>query len=73
FEKLNKGSITVITSVAGDRGRQSNYTYGPAKGALSIYLDGMRHRFANPKVSVIDIKPGFIDTPMTLNFKKGLI
>lgn len=71
FEKLNKGSITVITSVAGDRGRQSNYTYGSAKGALSIYLDGMRHRFASSKVSIIDIKPGFIDTPMTADFKKG--
>mgnify|MGYP001238406174 CR=1 FL=1 len=73
FEKLKKGSIIVITSVAGDRGRQSNYTYGSAKGALSIYLDGMRHRFANSKVSIIDIKPGFIDTPMTANFKKGLL
>ena len=73
FEKLNKGSITVITSVAGDRGRQSNYTYGSAKGALSIYLDGMRHRFSNSKVSIIDVKPGFIDTPMTSELKKGIL
>ena len=73
FEQVNRGSITVITSVAGDRGRQSNYTYGSAKGALSIYLDGLRHRFANTNVNIIDIKPGFIDTPMTANFKKGAL
>ena len=73
FEKQNNGSITVITSVAGDRGRQSNYTYGSAKGALSIYLDGMRHRFASTGVNIIDIKPGFIDTPMTSELKKGAL
>ena len=73
YDKLNQGSISVITSVAGERGRQSNYTYGTAKGALSIYLEGLRHRLAGKNINILDIKPGFIDTPMTANFKKGLL
>ncbi len=71
FEKRGAGSIGVITSVAGDRGRKSNYIYGTAKGALSIYLQGLRNRFGKTNISVTDIKPGFTDTPMTANFKKG--
>lgn len=65
FEDLNQGTIIGISSVAGERGRQSNYIYGSAKGGLSIYLDGMRHRFANSNVNVITVKPGFVDTKMT--------
>lgn len=65
FETRNEGTIIGISSVAGERGRQSNYIYGSAKGGLSIYLDGMRHRFANSNVNVITVKPGFVDTKMT--------
>ena len=73
FEGQRKGTIAVITSVAGDRGRQSNYVYGAAKGAVSIFLQGLRHRLAGAGVKVIDIKPGFVDTPMTANFRKGAL
>ena len=66
-----KGVIAVITSVAGDRGRQSNYVYGAAKGMLSIFLQGLRNRLFDKGVHVLDIKPGFVDTPMTANLPKG--
>jgi decaprenylphospho-beta-D-erythro-pentofuranosid-2-ulose 2-reductase len=71
FEKRGAGNITVISSVAGDRGRQSNYIYGSAKGGLSIFLQGLRNRLAPLGVSVTTIKPGFVDTPMTADIKKG--
>lgn len=71
--KLKAASIAVISSVAGDRGRQSNYIYGTAKGALTIFLSGLRNRLAKKGVNVITIKPGFVDTPMTAEFKKGLL
>ena len=67
------GTIAVITSVAGDRGRQSNYVYGSSKGALSIYLSGLQNKLYHHGVQVLDIKPGFIDTPMTVDFKKGIL
>ena len=73
FEKKKSGTIAVITSVAGDRGRQSNYSYGTAKGALSTYLQGLRHRLYKSSVNVIDIKPGFVDTPMTKDIKKNFL
>jgi len=73
FERQGRGSIAVISSVAGDRGRQSNYVYGAAKGALTIYLQGLRNRLAKSNVHVLTIKPGFVDTPMTRDFKKGLL
>lgn len=66
-------SIIAISSVAGDRGRKSNYIYGSAKGALSIFLAGLRNRLSSHNVNVITIKPGFVDTPMTASFKKGLL
>ena len=71
--KRGSGKLAVITSVAGMRGRQSNYIYGAAKGGLSIYLEGLNHRFAGSPISVLDIRPGFVDTPMTQEFKKGLL
>jgi len=71
FEKARHGTIAVIGSVAGDRGRQSNYVYGAAKGALAIYLQGLRHRLHGTGVKVLTIKPGFVDTPMTAAFPKG--
>lgn len=65
FEAAGSGVIAVISSVAGDRGRQSNYVYGAAKGMLSIFLEGLRNRLSRKGVSVVTIKPGFVDTPMT--------
>jgi short-subunit dehydrogenase len=65
------GTLAVIGSVAGDRGRQSNYVYGTAKGALAIFLQGLRHRMHASGVKVLTVKPGFVDTPMTRDFPKG--
>ena len=65
FEPLKSGFIIGISSVAGDRGRQSNYVYGAAKGALSLYLQGLRNRLYASGVRVITVKPGFVDTAMT--------
>jgi decaprenylphospho-beta-D-erythro-pentofuranosid-2-ulose 2-reductase len=71
FEAEKRGCIAVICSVAGDRGRQSHYVYGTAKGALSIFLQGLRNRLHKSGVKVITIKPGFVDTPMTAPLKKN--
>lgn len=73
FEKKGEGTIAVITSVAGDRGRQSNYVYGAAKGAVTLFLQGIRNRLHKSGVNVLTIKPGFVDTPMTSSFDKGLL
>jgi len=73
FEVQKKGAIAVISSVAGDRGRQSNYIYGAAKGGLSTFLEGLRNRMFKHGISVISIKPGFVDTPMTAEFEKGAL
>ena len=68
-----QGSLAVIASVAGDRGRASNYLYGSAKAAVATYLSGLRQRLSGDGVNVLTIKPGFVDTPMTRAFKKGLL
>jgi len=73
FKVQKQGTVAVISSVAGDRGRQSNYIYGAAKGGLSTFLQGYRHSLAPFGVHVLTIKPGFVDTPMTASFKKGLL
>jgi decaprenylphospho-beta-D-erythro-pentofuranosid-2-ulose 2-reductase len=73
FEQQRRGCIAVITSVAGDRGRQSNYVYGTAKGALSIFLQGLRNRLYKAGVAVVTIKPGYVDTPMTAAIKKNAL
>jgi short-subunit dehydrogenase len=65
FEAERRGTLAVISSVAGDRGRKSNYVYGASKGALNIYLDGLRHRLHGTGVHVLTVKPGFVATPMT--------
>ena len=65
FEPQKRGFIIGISSVAGDRGRQSNYVYGAAKGGLSLFLQGLRNRLFASGVRVITIKPGFVDTAMT--------
>jgi short-subunit dehydrogenase len=59
------GVIACITSVAGDRGRQSNFVYGAAKGGLQRLLEGLRHRLHPRDVAVLDVRPGFVATPMT--------
>jgi decaprenylphospho-beta-D-erythro-pentofuranosid-2-ulose 2-reductase len=65
------GTIAVISSVAGDRGRGSNYVYGSAKALVTAFLSGLRQRLAKAGVGVVTIKPGFVDTPMTAAFAKG--
>lgn len=60
-----QGTIAVISSVAGDRGRYSNYIYGSAKAALSTFCDGLRARLVRHGVHVLTIKPGIVATPMT--------
>jgi short-subunit dehydrogenase len=71
FEPQGHGAIAVISSVAGDRGRQSNYVYGSAKALVSAFTSGLRQRLAKHGVKVITIKPGFVDTPMTAHLNKG--
>lgn len=73
FEQQKSGTLAVITSVAGDRGRQSNYVYGSAKKLVSTFLQGLRNRLYLSDVKVLDIKPGFVDTPMTESFDKGAL
>lgn len=73
LESQGTGTIAVISSVAGDRGRASNYVYGSAKAMVATFTSGLRQRLYKSGVSVVTIKPGFVDTPMTAEFKKGLL
>ena len=73
FEARQSGAIAVISSVAGDRGRASNYLYGSAKAMVTTFTSGLRQRLNKSNVAVITLKPGFVDTPMTAEFKKGLL
>lgn len=65
LEKAKSGKLAIIGSVAGDRGRKSNYVYGAAKGLVTRYAQGLQHRLANTQVKVVLIKPGPTATPMT--------
>lgn len=65
FAERPRGFIAAISSVAGDRGRQSNYLYGSAKAGLSTYMAGLRHRLYRLGIPVLCIKPGFVATRMT--------
>ena len=65
LETRRAGAIGVITSVAGDRGRPSNYVYGAAKAAVSTFCEGLRARLFKAGVTLTDIRPGFVATPMT--------
>jgi len=73
FANNKSGIIAVISSVSGDRGRASNYVYGSAKAMVSTFTSGLRQRLNKYNVSVVTIKPAFVDTPMTKNMKKGLL
>jgi decaprenylphospho-beta-D-erythro-pentofuranosid-2-ulose 2-reductase len=73
MESRRGGRIGVITSVAGDRGRPRNYTYGAAKGALNIYLQGLRSRLYPSRVTVTTLKLGPVDSPMTRNHAKNAL
>lgn len=73
MDAQQQGVIAVIGSVAGDRGRSSNYVYGAAKAGLAAFTQGLRQRLSKQNVHVLLIKPGFVDTPMTSEFKKGFL
>ncbi len=70
MQKANQGTLAIIGSVAGDRGRKSNYAYGAAKGLVTRYAQGLQHRLANTGVKVVLIKPGPTETPMTAHLKQ---
>lgn len=73
LEVQQSGRIAVITSVAGERGRAKNSIYGSSKAGLSTFLEGLRQKVSKSNISVLDIKPGFVDTPMTQSFEKGIL
>jgi len=73
FEARGQGVIAVLSSVAGDRGRQSNYVYGAAKACVDVFLQGLAHRLAGAGVRVLTVKPGLVDTPMTAAFEKNAL
>lgn len=70
MQKANCGTVAIIGSVAGDRGRKSNYVYGAAKGLIARYAQGLQHRLASTGVKVVLVKPGPTDTPMTAHLKE---
>ena len=73
LERAGMGMLVVISSVAGDRGRQSNYVYGAAKGLITRYVQGLQHRLAHTPVRVVLVKPGPTETPMTAHLQgKGV-
>lgn len=73
FEERGGGFIVGVSSVAGDRGRMGNYVYGCAKAGFSAYLQGLRQRLSRRNVSVLTVKPGFIDTKMTFGMPNLLL
>jgi short-subunit dehydrogenase len=73
FERQRAGRLGVITSVAGERGRPRNYTYGASKAALGIYLQGVRSRLYPAKVAVTTLKLGPVDSPMTTSHGKNAL
>lgn len=73
MEQQGNGTLAVVSSPAGDRGRQSNYVYGAAKAMVTVFCQGLRNRLFGSGVRVLTIKPGFVDTPMTAAFEKGVL
>jgi NAD(P)-dependent dehydrogenase (short-subunit alcohol dehydrogenase family) len=72
LERQRAGALIAIGSVAGDRGRRSNFIYGACKGGLARLVEGIAHKLAPLGARAVIVKPGFIDTPMTAAFEKGL-
>jgi short-subunit dehydrogenase len=70
MKTTNSGTLVIISSVAGDRGRKSNYVYGAAKAMVTRYAQGLQHRLAATGVKVVLVKPGPTDTPMTARMKQ---
>jgi len=73
LEAQGSGSLVAIGSAAGDRGKASNYVYGSAKAGIAVLQQGLMARMRGKGVHVLLVKPGFVDTPMTSEFKKGLL
>ena len=73
FQAQRGGTLAVVSSVAGDRGRKSNYVYGASKAALNVFLEGLRNRIDRDGVQVLTIKPGFVATPMTAHVAKNAL
>jgi short-subunit dehydrogenase len=73
LKQARRGCLAVISSVAGDRGRAALYTYGAAKAALNVFLQGVRGELLPFGVRVLTIKPGYVDTPMTKQIKKNIL
>lgn len=73
LKEQGSGTLAVVTSVAGDRGRQTNFVYGAAKSMVSTYLQGLRGKLLGHGVHVVDIRPGLVDSPMTARFEKGAL
>ncbi len=71
--RQKEGTIVILSSVAGERGKQSNYVYGSAKAATTVFTDGLRNRINGSGVEVITVKLGPVDTPMTRDHKKSLL
>lgn len=71
MERQGHGTLAVLSSVAGERGRQSNYVYGSAKAMVSAFTQGLRNSLAKKGVHVLTLKPGFVATPMTAHLKQG--
>ena len=73
LESQRHGCLAVIGSVAGSRGRRTNYVYGAAKGGVEIFLQGLRARLFQSNVTVLTVKPGLVDTPMTEGLRKNAL
>jgi len=73
LKKQQSGTMVLFSSCAGDRGRASNYLYGAAKAAIFTFAAGLRASLLQEGVHVMTVKPGFVDTPMTKDFKKGFL
>lgn len=73
FEAAGQGTLAVLSSVAGDRGRKSNYIYGSTKSGLNAFLDGVRNRVDRCGVHVLTIRPGYVTTPMTAHLKPNIL
>jgi decaprenylphospho-beta-D-erythro-pentofuranosid-2-ulose 2-reductase len=71
MSKTGPRALIVIGSVAGDRGRRSNYVYGAAKAGLDAFTEGLRHRLAGTDLHLLTVKPGFVDTPMTAHLDRS--